>query len=62
MDLGYSFRESAITMEFGEMAYSGRAPLYLPQLYCPEADGLTYVLDPEPPNWIAAEEAGRLRL
>ncbi len=40
-------------MELGD-----RTPLYVPQLHCFDADGLTYVIDPEAPNWIAVDEPG----
>ncbi|HYI11990.1 MAG TPA: methyltransferase domain-containing protein [Thermoanaerobaculia bacterium] len=40
------------------LALTERTPLFVPAVHTFEADGLTYALDPEAPNWIALESGG----
>jgi MoaA/NifB/PqqE/SkfB family radical SAM enzyme/SAM-dependent methyltransferase len=41
------------------MILEERTPLYLPELHCFEAQGLTYAVDGSAPNWVVLESAGR---
>ncbi len=40
------------------IALEHRTPLYLPALHKFEEDGISYVVDPETPNWIAVDREG----
>ncbi|MGH7646199.1 MAG: radical SAM/SPASM domain-containing protein, partial [Gemmatimonadales bacterium] len=44
------------------MMLAERTPLHIPEFNCFSDDGLSYVVDPEAPNWIALESDGRALL